>query len=313
MSTNFISKNKKTKIWLDLELREDIDDYITLIFALENNLNITEISIHNPSINELTILNKTLKDFNKEIPVIISGDITVYAANKDIHRSLELNIKNISPIDVNNLTQFRISKLDDYLPNVDMQDKIVFCGGSLFTLQQILKNNQETNIDTYIQGGYAGEAVVGAENVLKKFKKRDKVPTWNLNLDLEATDLVMAATNVRCHFISKNVCHASWLDVDDLNSNDNQFNKVLKEYFAHNKHSSKCMHDLVAFLTIFNDELVQFKTVDLVRTDDERAKWHSELNESSNKQISCSLNFKLFQDVIKKYDTSKKKQNKLKL
>ena len=63
------------KLWLDLELREDIDDYATLIFSLEKGYNIDAISIHNPSKNELKLLKTTLSDYSVNIPIIITGDV----------------------------------------------------------------------------------------------------------------------------------------------------------------------------------------------------------------------------------------------
>jgi hypothetical protein len=289
---DYILKNKNKKIWLDLELREDIDDYATLIFALENKLNVTEISIHNPSVFELSVLHQTLLRFNVKIKVVISGKITTYDTDKDIHSSLrEICSGKIG---------FTAFELKNYITELDMSDKIIFCGGSLFTLSEILKEHPTTTVDAYIQGGYAGESIVGSDNVLKKFKKREKVPTWNLNLDLEATDYVMSANNVNCHFISKNVCHASFVGVKDLSLKDSVFNETLNNYFSLNVHKSniKCMHDLVAFLTIFNDDLINFKNVELIRTDDERAKWHSVIKDDSNKRISCSLNYELFLKII---------------
>jgi hypothetical protein len=293
MIKNLLEKNTGKKIWLDLELREDIDDYLTLVFALENRLNVTEVSIHNPSVHELGILNKTISLYNSSASVIVSGDITNYPEAKDIHTSLlsildkEFNIKHV--------------RLDEYLYKTDMEDKTVFCGGSLFTLSKILKSHNETVINAYIQGGYASKEVAGIENTLKKFTKRNAVPTWNLNLDLDASDYVMKAPNVNCHFVSKNVCHNSWVHLSDVNSNKGLFNEAIRSYFGGNTNGKKCMHDLVAFLTIFNDDIVGFKTVNLYRTDDERPKWHSEIDENSNKKISINLDFDLFTRFIRKY------------
>lgn len=291
---DYILKNKHKKIWLDLELREDIDDYATLIFALENKLNITEISIHNPSLFELSLLQQTLVKFDvTHIDIIISGEVTSYSPEKDIHFSL-MNI-------CSGKIGFIAFELKNSIKNIDMTDKIVFCGGSLYTLSEILKENPAITVDAYIQGGYAGENIVGTENVLKKFKNRDQVPTWNLNLDLEATDYVMSAENVNCHFISKNVCHSSFVSIEDLSSKDSFFNKILSDYFllSNHKKKSKCMHDLVAFLTIFNDDLIIFKNVELKRTNDERVKWYSVFKSDSNKKISCSLNYQLFIQIIR--------------
>ena len=52
------------EVWLDLELRADIDDYITLLYAIETNKNITELSIVNPSINELKLFKYVKEKYN---------------------------------------------------------------------------------------------------------------------------------------------------------------------------------------------------------------------------------------------------------
>ena len=273
---NLINKNQNKEIWLDLELRKDIDDYITLIFALENNLNIKEVSIHNPSVNELCLLKETLRQFKKNIPIIYSGEISEYETGEDIHSSL------LHKVNKDIMENKFYCDIETYLETESVSNRIVFCGGSLFTLSKILEDKNNT-IDAYIQGGYAGKSIIGEENVLKKFKKREKVPTWNLNLDLDATDMVMNADNVNCHFISKNVCHASFVGEEDLNTTNTIFNKTLKDYFdisaeIYGKGSKKCMHDLLAFITIVNSDIVGFKKVDLKRTEDKRVKWFSELN-----------------------------------
>lgn len=293
MIISMLNKNTTAPLWLDLELREDIDDYVTLIFALENKLNVTVVSIHNPSLNELSLLNFTLALFDCPATVVLSGEITIYD-DRDIHPSLFERCKDYTKTAHTPLAEYLLAPLCD--------DIIFFGGGSLYTLATLLKANPESHINAYIQGGYAGEAIVGPENVLKKFKGRDKVPTWNLNLDLKSSDYVMAATNVTCHFISKNVCHDSWVHMNEVNGNDNELNKTLKAYFATNKWPNKCMHDLVAFLTIFNDDLVQFLPVSLTRTTDKRAKWYSLHDEHSNKVISTSLDSDLFTSVITNYN-----------
>lgn len=274
-------------IWLDLELRKDIDDYITLIFALENKINITEISINNPSKNELCLLKSTLKEYNVNIPIIYSGEITEH--EEDLHESL------MDQVDLNFMNNVFYCDLKTYKKHVDIKDRTIFCGGSLTTLSEIIKE-EDINIEAYIQGGYAAESIIGAKNVLKKFKKREKVPTWNLNLDIEASDNVMNSKNVNCHFISKNVCHASFIGLSDLTDEKSKINKVLKKYF-NGSERKKCMHDLLAFMTIFNKDVVQFKKIDLKRTNDERCKWFSELNPESNKKISVSFDYNLFLDL----------------
>lgn len=284
----FIQKNKNKPLWLDLELREDIDDYVTLVFALEKKLNIKEVSIHNPSTNELRLLKQTLYNFKSNASIVVSGKITEYPSDKDIHPTL---------INVESGWTLHAIPLDEYLASRTIEERAFFCGGSLYTLSKFIECKTETRLDIYIQGGYAGKDVVGVENVLKKFKKRDEVPTWNLNLDIESTDKVLLSKNISMNFISKNVCHASFVGSEDLGKEDTLFNNSLRKYFGESSRK-KCMHDLLAFLTIFNNDVVEFKRVDLVRSFDERPKWHSVLNPESNKSISASFNHGLFIKMI---------------
>lgn len=286
-----INKNTKSSLWLDLELRKDIDDFITLVFAIENEFNVTEISIHNPSTLEIILLNSILFKFKKNIPIIVSGSITEYSDNDDIHDSLKSYLNySIS----SNFTYFKDYKITD-----DFNNKIFFCGGSLYTLASLLKLYPHFFINAYVQGGYAGSSIVGEENTLKKFRKRESVPTWNLNLDLESTDFVLSSNNVNCHFVSKNVCHSSFVSVSDLSEANSFFNNVLINYFEKNKFNDKCMHDLVAFFSIFNSDIIKFKNVTLERSNDSIPKWKSLNSNNKNFAISYYIDLKMFKNFVK--------------
>ncbi len=293
-----ITLNRKNYL-LDLELREDIDDYLTLVYALEQGFNIEAVSIHNPSINELNVLKNSLALFKSSAKVVVAGNITEYADGKDIGRSLLKLAHGADEISHISLSEYRAllkTKLD-----ANESAPTVFCGGSLYTLSNLLENFPETHWDACIQGGYAGPSLVGEENVLKKFRRREQVPTWNLNLDLEATDAVIASKNVSAHFISKNVCHGAWVDKKDISSSDTFFNRVLNDYFENSKYNDKCMHDLLAFMTLSDPKLVEFKPVTLSHTNDERPKWSSTFNTDSNMLISVAFDKLRFSEKINNY------------
>lgn len=305
----------KNDLWLDLELREDIDDYATLIYAIENKYNIICLSINNPSIEEIKLFNYTIEKFDLNIPLIISGEITKYSDDKNLHPSLMELIKDYDKVDYEHINVLPINKLD--LDNINHPLRYlyesrfvfvggeieafpitVFCGGSLTTLSILLDLFKDKNaIKAVIQGGFASYKIVAEKDLLKKFKKRDKVPTWNLNLDIEATKKVLAS-NININFVSKNICHDSHVDLNDLGSNKSFFNTVLVNYFKDNKYKSKCLHDLLAFLS-FNSDIVEFKKVDLLFTDDEIPKFWSELNDDSNISISVAFSKYKFLDKVK--------------
>ena len=61
------------------------------------------------------------------------------------------------------------------------------------------------------------------------------------------------------------------------------------------------MHDLLAFMTELEESLVVFSRVDLKRSHDQRPKWSSSFNASSNKSISTSFDKQMFTNAIKNY------------
>lgn len=298
---------------LDLELRKDIDDYITLIYALETNKEVQNISIHNPSINELCVLNQTIKEFGKDIEIFYSGVVSTYENGEDIHISLEKHFSFTNKDKeeaLNKAKNINTMNTSEFIEN--FEENIIFCGGSLFTLDKILEN---VKVSAYIQGGYAGEKVVGVENVLKKFKNRKEVPSWNMNLEETSTDKILNSINLLdAHFISKNVCHDSWISLKDIKNKKSKVYEYLDRYFKDNEYDSKCMHDLVAFMSIFDKSYIEFKKVDILKKTSENShtKWYSELNENSNKKISTKLDMLKLINVLNKELEEKKQLQKIK-
>ena len=287
----------KNSLWMDLELRKDIDDYATLIHAIENKSNIKYLSCHNPSVNELKLFNYTMEIYRLNIPLIISGEVTEYPDDEDIHISL------LEHFEMYPTVRFiHIDQLDkNYLDQFNKENPLtVFCGGSLTTLSILLDKFDNEKINAVIQGGYASYEIVEEQHVLKKFKKRKSVPTWNLNLDLEATKKVLK-TNIKAKFISKNICHDSWVDIDELNTKQTAFKSIMTQYFKHStyKDNKKCLHDLLAFFAIEHD-IIEFKKVDFHFSDDERAKCHTTLNDNSNFSISVAFSKDEFKKIIKR-------------
>jgi inosine-uridine nucleoside N-ribohydrolase len=281
----------KNNIWMDIEIREDIDDILTLAYAIENNYDVRYISIHNPSIKELSVLENVLKKLKyRKAKLIISGKITKYSEDRDIHRSLSKYVENTINTD-------NFNNLDTYLnENKISTDLTFFCGGSLYTLSKVMEENQY--ISAYIQGGYAGSNIIDPSVALKKFRNRESVPTWNLNLDIESSDYVLKNHKNKIYFISKNICHKSEISIEKLNKENSFFESILYEYYSSNesKHRNKPIHDLLAFLALNNDSssLIEFKEVLLSHTNDDRPKWKSELMENTDIYISVDFDYDLF-------------------
>ena len=62
---------------------------------------------------------------------------------------------------------------------------------------------------------------------------------------------------------------------------------VLKNYYLlqESHFRNKCLHDVLAFMSIFDDKLVDFKKVDLLYIEKNRVAWYSELNPNSKFSI----------------------------
>ncbi len=289
------------KLWLDLELREDIDDYVTLLFSLEKGYNIEAISIHNPSKNELNLLKSTLSDYRVDIPIIITGDVLdAYPDGKDLNPYF-INNEFLKDVSYESVYAF-----DDFTTDYDISGVTVFCGGSLKTLSLLTDKFDVSTFNACIQGGFASYKIVDEKDVLKKFKNREAVPTWNLNLDLAATNVVLKS-GLDINFISKNICHSSYVSLNDAKNFNSVVAKFLTNYFEYgilnkkkgmkNKNiSKKCMHDVLALISIDSD-IVKFKSIELLSDNSERTKWWSEIKEDSNHNISVSYNY---EDFLKK-------------
>lgn len=278
-------------IWLDLEIKKDIDDYITLVYALEKKLNIKVVSLRNPSKLEIDLVFKTINEYDRSIELIINGNINDHS--EDVHKSLKL-----IPFKTNKKSSYKY--IYQYLENItDLSDFTIFCGGDLNTLSILTDLYDCNTFNACIQGGFASYKIVGKENTLKKFKGRVAVPTWNLNLDILSTNKILKS-NLKCNFVSKNICHNSFVSKNDLSNNNNLFTLVIKNFLDNNEYPNKCMHDMLALMTIDNKELVKFENVNLFHTDTLIPKWWCELNKDSNFKISISCDFSLFYNIIKK-------------
>lgn len=309
---------KKT-YWLDLELREDIDDLITLEYALTNNSNIKVLSIHNPSKKELQLAQLYREDMLKRngfcFDLVVNGEITEYETENDLSPFIPYNMfitgaaQDLLPLPFEkDVAEFEdsyndfneklvIYKLEDYIKKIDIKGMTVFCGGSLNTLSVLADNFDCSSFEAYVQGGFASYKIVGSKNTLKRFKDREYCPTWNLNLDIEATDKVLKS-DLKIKFISKNICHSAWVHKNDILKNTNMFStnrfKTYLSYLSGKKSNKKCLHDVLAFMSIENKELVEFKEVVLNRNNDDIPKWWSELETNSKHSISVSYNYDLF-------------------
>lgn len=299
----------KTKRWLDLELRKDPDDLFALLYALESTPSVDVVSIDSPSTLELVLLNKLKEIYNVNFDVVITGEHSAYDSNLDVNPI----ITEMFNLETGGNLPFTIP-LNDYIFISDLHveaDKCrieFFGGGSLVTLATLIDKAPNKITKAVVQGGFAGVGFAGEENTLRKFKKRkgDAVPSWNLNLNLEASKKVVTALGVSISFVSKNICHDSWIyhnDVADLKTNS-IFIETLKRYLKFVANQKKCMHDLLAYMSLDTPNLITSKPVNLQWDDSTPTKWSSISSPSKKHQISISFDKERYISLIRQIGAS---------
>jgi len=279
------------RIILDLELRDDIDDCLLLLYCLINKIDIYAIILTSPTRLEVQLANSVIARYSVNTRLIINN-------------SRELLVNN----DVNNCLMFMMSDVEDLSIDIDSNNAfdsehqyIYMCGGALTSLQHLM--NKINISKAYIQGGFAGSDVCGIENTLYKFRKRKYVPSWNFNLDSEATKNVLTNTNFPIFLISKNVTHGVIIydyDMYDFKNCSDIFT-ALNSLFNISIRQQKALHDLLLIMSHLDDSLVEYTQVNIKDrvSDSGKIAWSSEMSNNSNVFISIKADkAKIIKNVI---------------
>lgn len=113
---------------------------------------------------------------------------------------------------------------------------IIFCGGGLTKVADYVINNKLELL--VANGGYAGSNIVPKDLQLKKFKGKEKVRTYNFNLDVNSAIIVLNSKHInKIILVSKNVCH-NMMNTRTILHEDN----FIKKY---NLDDRKRLHDLL--------------------------------------------------------------------
>lgn len=214
------------KLWLDLELRENVDDFFTLVYALENRFPIEVISIVDPTINELKLINYTLTLFNrKDIPFLLYGSITERTDKEDVSPFLLSLCENYKPI--------QSLSMNNFMYDVDMGNMTVFCGGSLEMLSDLVLLFKNNAFDSIAQGCFSD------------------------NVDIDQANTVIQS-EINKFFVSKDVSNDAFIYKNDIKDVDSIFSNLLYRFLEDNKIDSYLMPNLLTLLTVIDQDLVCF-------------------------------------------------------
>jgi tRNA isopentenyl-2-thiomethyl-A-37 hydroxylase MiaE len=221
-------------------------------------------------------------DLNDDIDDLIAIEFLHYN-NYLKYVVLDSDNENVDITRVNYLKNIGVifkSKIED-------NEKYIFVGGSLKPVVSFMErgNNPEHLI---IQGGFAGTGIVAPKDVLKKFKDKEAIRTYNLNRDMTSSKYIIANINRMKNlpiFVSKNVCHSKKNTISKLHNDD-----FLKKYKNIRK---KLLHDLLMVKEGINhikkvDTILGYKKVKLMifKDNDIYSEWGSITTDTPNCYIS---------------------------
>lgn len=229
-------------------------------------VNLRAITITPGSKEQVGVVKKIIALFNK--------DITIGAGNINHPKNCVSTfhykwLGNIDPQTANSAASVIFDTIRSH-PNL-----IILTGGPLKNIKAaILKYSINLN-QIVCQGGFAGDNIVNKEDVLEKFKGRITCPTFNLNGDVIAANLVLSYQNIKeRYFVSKNVCHSILYDKNFHTKLSQHKNKKLsntiiynamEKYLSH-KPSGKLFHDPFAAACAIDKTIANFKEVEMYRT-----------------------------------------------
>lgn len=273
----------------------DPDDYLTLLLLLGHpKVNLKAVTITPGSIYQIGLVERTLKLFEKEIP-IGSFDIThpstcVSSWHERVYGKIEpsQNAENGAKV---------------LYENCD-ENTTLITGAPLKNLGKALDYEDFKLKRLVAQGGFAGEGVIPREKQMKKFEGKLTCPTFNLNGDRVSAKKVLETDKIEeRYFVSKNVCHSVVYDstiheilrpIKDKSLSLKMIYKGMNAYLE-KKASGKKFHDPLAACCAIDLEIGVWAEVEKFY---KRGGWGSKLAENTNTWIITDYDKSRFLEVL---------------
>lgn len=146
-------------------------------------------------------------------------------------------------------------KVSDTIPE---GAKIIFIGGGLTAVAKYISNH--SGIETLVMnGGFAGSNIVPFKNQLAKFRNKTFIRTFNFNIDVKSTDIVLRSSVEQIRniiLVGKNVCHSDRNTKLGLWKNGIA-RKILDEYHVKDdkkQHDMLACHEGLALTSLIDEE-----------------------------------------------------------
>jgi len=298
----------KTSIIFNMETA-DPDDVLTLCMLSHHpRVNLCGITITPGSIQQVALVSHVLKLLELDIPIASKNILHPKECVSEWHYKWLGKI----PMD-NALKGISADRLIGTAIANDIHTKIV-SGAGLGCVAQYLDQQAAARQcarypleEIVVQGGFAGDSVVPPEHRLAKFAGKETCPTFNLNADRKAAQLVIDTNQIRCkRFVSKNVCHGVIYD-QEMHERIKPFKDrnvglammyAGMEHYLQNK-SGKAFHDPLAACVAIDATICGWAEVALYT---QKGEWGSRLiernDESPDTFISIAVDRARFEQIL---------------
>lgn len=274
----------------------DPDDVLTLCMLSHHpKVNLVSVTVTPGSKQQIGLVKFILKKLNKNIPV--------GSKNKEHPKECVsvFHYKWLGKIEPSEPDGIGADILQQSL--IKYPDLVIVCGASLGNIGALLDKDISLN-KIVVQGGFAGDNVMPSELILDKFKGKITCPTFNLNGDVPSALKVISSNKIKeKYFVSKNVCHGVIYDqqmhnfmlpFQNINPGIHLMVDGMSKYL-NKKSSGKAFHDPLAACVAIDNNVCQFKLVELYR---EKGEWGSRFSANNNVFISIKADIDKFKQTM---------------
>jgi|ERR1700722_5680759 len=276
-------------IIFDMET-SDPDDAITLCWLLSRpEVNLRGVTVTPGSHAQIGLVQHIIKLFGKEIPVGAERPEHPKECVSAFHYAW---LGKIEPGHANGSGADVIAAVLGQFP-----DSIILTGGPLGNIKKAIEDYQIKLDAIVLQGGFAGDNVVAAEDRLEKFAGKITCPTFNFNGNVPAAQLVLAYDGFKKRYlVSKNVCHGVLYDAElHKKFAGHQTIKRLMDVYLDRHPAGKLLHDPLAACCAVDNSICSFKEVEMFR---ERGEWGCKEKTGTNTFISVKVDKGKFYDFF---------------
>lgn len=248
-----ILKYDQMNLVIETDIGHDPDDFFTICYLAAIGVKIRAISIVPGDTDQIAFARFVCERLGLDIPIGASKTSTKLSSGGVHHNLLKKHNKSLeSFVDLTGA-----EAIAEATSNYDCEFLAI---GPATNVGNYLKTFCKSIDRLTMQGGFAPYSLHKPELICDKFIDLETVPTFNMNGDRKAVDLILDSNICHRQFVGKNVCHTVLYNAEKHSRfkwNDHPAVELFKEgmdiYL--DKHPEKKFHDPVAAVCHVHPEI----------------------------------------------------------